>query len=204
MFTWSLSAGVVLNKGSFDAPPPYHLCPGQSPTQCPQCWGGETLPWFIHVLQPLGLCVTWYWFIFTRVCGHMSTLTCIHVCRYGTCICTHMWRLEKISRVILRKIIHLFWNWYTPWPHQLDQACRHQALRILLSPSHCAGVVRPWHQAWFYYMHSGDHTVLVLTGQVLYWLTCHSCSLLLILNPEIAGFCSSPVNMWLLSIPYSL
>lgn len=51
----------------------------------------------------------------------------------------------------------------------------------------------------------GDQTqVLVLTWQVFYWLSCHSCFLILIFNPKIARLGSHPVNVRLLSIPLPL
>lgn len=84
MLAWSFSTGVVLNRGNFDAPPPYLLSEPKAATnkECPQCWGGETLPLFIHVFQPLGLRVTWYWLIFTHVCVHVYMCWCLPVFTY--------------------------------------------------------------------------------------------------------------------------
>lgn len=130
------------------------------------------------------------------------------VCRCGTCMCTCLWRLEKISAVILRNIISIFFETNTLIGLELtsefrlatskpsESSCFHppvlglQDCDIRLSIITCI---------------VGDRTqVLVLTWQVFYWLSCHSCFLILIFNPKIARLCSHPVNVRFLSIPLPL
>lgn len=74
----------------FDAPPPYLLRLGQPPTQYPQRWGGETLPWFIHVFQPLTLCVTWYLVHFLPICVRVFMLASVFTCAQMRYMYVHM------------------------------------------------------------------------------------------------------------------
>lgn len=183
---------------------PYLLCPGQPPTQCPQCWGGETLSWFIHVFQPLGLCVTWYWFIFTCL------WTCVHTYIYS---CMQIWYMYVHTYVEAGENFKCHPQEHHPSFLKLILSLTssvRSGLQLASPQNPPVSIPQYWgyktvtsglvllHAFW------GSHTALVLTGQVLYWLACHSCSLLLILNPKIAGLCSSPVNVWLLSILYPL